>query len=291
MAKDRADKPRKEKGEKVKTPKDKVKKHKKEKKEKKLDDDGDAEMAEAANEPTEAEDPPVKSREPSVDIILDAPVKPKKSKKEKKEKKEKKSKKDEKSKKEEKSEEPTGEEQKYTTSFNNMTLPLRPASKDSKYSNDDSGSNLFAIDTKPTHVDVDSLETIPDKTPKPEKSKSNGYHPPPSGLNRDARRRIRMIEARRQIIRKKLGIPEGVTDKDDEVQAKLDEWIATMDGKMTARMDKKRQRKEKTAARLRNRRGKILTGERLKDRQKALRKIEKKVKRHGGGISVVNEAS
>ncbi|KAI1449952.1 hypothetical protein F5Y02DRAFT_413633 [Annulohypoxylon stygium] len=281
MAKDRADKPRKEKDEKVKKHKDKVKKHK----EKKLSDDGDVEMTDAVNEPTEVEEPLVQSREASVDIILDGPVKPKKEKKEKKPKKEKKSKK------EDKSNEPTGEEQKYTTSFNDFKLPLRPVSKDSKYSNDGSGAPLFAIDTNPTHVDVESLETIPEKTPKPEKSKSDGHHAPPSGLNRDARRRIRMIEERRQLIRKKLGIPEGVTDRDEEVQVKLDEWVTTMDGKTAARMDKKRQRREKNAAKLRNRRGKILTGERLKERQKSLKKAEKRMKRRGGGVSAASEAS
>ena len=59
MAKDRADKPRREKGEKVKIPKDKVKKHKKEK----LNDDGDIEMTDGVKEPSEAEESPVKSRE------------------------------------------------------------------------------------------------------------------------------------------------------------------------------------------------------------------------------------
>lgn len=59
MAKDRADKPRKEKDEKVKKHKDKVKKHK----EKKLSDDGDVEMTDAVNEPTEVEEPLVQSRE------------------------------------------------------------------------------------------------------------------------------------------------------------------------------------------------------------------------------------
>lgn len=72
---------------------------------------------------------------------------------------------------------------------------------------------------------------------------------------------------------------------------KLDEWVTTMDGKTAARMDKKRQRREKNAAKLRNRRGKILTGERLKERQKSLKKAEKRMKRRGGGVSAASEAS
>ncbi|KAI1215119.1 uncharacterized protein F4807DRAFT_405994 [Annulohypoxylon truncatum] len=265
MAKERADKPRKEKGEKAdKSSRDKVKKHKKEKK---VKHDDDIEMNDAGDEPGKVEVSPAKSSGSSVDITLDSVVKPKKAKKEKKSKK-------------------AAEEPKTTTSFNDMSLPLRPASKDSKDLDSDGGAPLFAIDTNPTPVNLDSLTTAEKKDGKPQ---PKGYNPPPSGLNRQTRRRIRLIEQQREKFRKKLGVPEGSSEKQDEVQAKLDAWVADFDGKAEIRMKNKRQRREKNAAKVRNKRGKILTGERLKTRQKEMRKVEKKSKKHGG-ISVTNEA-
>ncbi|KAI1462380.1 hypothetical protein F4805DRAFT_410410 [Annulohypoxylon moriforme] len=266
MAKERADKPRKEKVEKAeKTSRDKVKKHKKEKKSK---HDDDIEMIDGDDEPSNVDDSPVKSTEPSGDTISDSEVKSKKSKKEKKSKK-------------------APVEELTTTSFNDISLPMRPASRDSDDS--DGGAPLFAIDTNPTHVNIDSLATTETGDNEQRKPGRNGYNPPPSGLNRQARRRIRMIEERREKIRKALGIAEGSTEREEEVQAKLNEWIESLDGKTAVRMDKKRRRKEKDAAKVRNKRGKILTGERLKERQKQIRKADKKSKKRSG-ISAANEA-
>lgn len=57
---------------------------------------------------------------------------------------------------------------------------------------------------------------------------------------------------------------------------------------MVATVEKKRIRKAKEQARLKNKRGKVLTGRKLKDREKQLKKSEKKAFRKGG-ISATNQ--
>lgn len=111
--------------------------------------------------------------------------------------------------------------------------------------------------------------------------------PPPSGMNRQARRRIRMIETQREKIRKELGVPVGSSDKADEVQEQLDKWVVDFDGKAAIRMEKKRKRKEREANRIKSKRGKLLTGRRLKERKKQLDKVEKKASKKQG-LSAVN---
>ncbi|KAH9901952.1 hypothetical protein F4778DRAFT_781831 [Xylariomycetidae sp. FL2044] len=148
------------------------------------------------------------------------------------------------------------------------------------------GAQLFMIDTKPTRVDP---STIAEKTdPEPEEAAAPGEeegekpsrprrnNKAPSGLNRNARRRIMLIERQRDKIRKKLGVAEGSRDRDDEVQAELDQWVQVLDGKAALRTEKERARKEKEANRLRNKRGKALTGRKLKERKKQVDKMEKK---------------
>lgn len=57
---------------------------------------------------------------------------------------------------------------------------------------------------------------------------------------------------------------------------------------MPATVEKKRIRKAKEQARLKNKRGKVLTGRKLKEREKQLKKSEKKASKKGG-ISATNQ--
>ncbi|KAI0525317.1 hypothetical protein F5B22DRAFT_589426 [Xylaria bambusicola] len=150
---------------------------------------------------------------------------------------------------------------------------------------DGGGAMLFSVDTNPTPVD---LATV--KTAAPPKGSSNGDNEQtglkkiaaPSGMNRQARRRIKMIEQQRDIIKKKKGIPEGSREREDEVQKDLDRWTETLDRKTAVRLEKKRARKSKEQARLRSRRGKLLTGRKLKEREKEIKKAEKKASKKTG---------
>lgn len=150
---------------------------------------------------------------------------------------------------------------------------------------EDNGVALFTIDTNPTKVipktreEEDATEDDPKITV------------PPSGLNRQARRRIDLIERQREKIQKELGVPVGSLEKADEVQAILDKWTKDFDDKAAIRTEKKRKRHEKDAARLRNKRGKVLTGRRLKERTKFVNKLEKeKARKQQAGISANTEA-
>ncbi|KAI3323202.1 hypothetical protein HD806DRAFT_544570 [Xylariaceae sp. AK1471] len=143
----------------------------------------------------------------------------------------------------------------------------------------DGGAMLFSIDTNPTPVDLAAVPTVAAKEDSDDedvKKKGPKKLEHPSGLNRAERRRTKMIEKQRGIIRQKMGIPEGSSEKADEVQKNLDKWIAILDGKNEIRLEKKRVRKLKEASRLKNRRGKVLTGRKLKEREKQIRRSEKK---------------
>jgi hypothetical protein len=100
------------------------------------------------------------------------------------------------------------------------------------------GAMLFAIDTKPTLVDLASIPTVvatehsDDKDVKKKKPKKKQ---PPSGRNRAERRRIKMIEKQREVIRQKMGIPEGSSERADEVQKQLDKWTEALDAKNAIR--------------------------------------------------------
>ncbi|OTB07763.1 hypothetical protein M426DRAFT_317656 [Hypoxylon sp. CI-4A] len=162
---------------------------------------------------------------------------------------------------------------------------------------DEGGAALFTIDTAPAPVNIRDQSALGDdadltEEQRQEKKKAlraRGFNAPPSGLNRQARRRIRLIEERREKIQKKLGVPVGSTERADEVQTQLDEWIAEWDEKNKARDDKKRARKQKEAARLKSKRGKVLTGRRLKDRTKELKKMGKLDTQKPAGISAPKE--
>lgn len=166
---------------------------------------------------------------------------------------------------------------------------MRPASKGSDSNADadaDGGAPLFTIDINPGPVVPKILEEKPepmdeDEDEQQDKQQGPKKTDPPSGLNRQARRRIRMIEEQREKIQKKLGVVAGGPDKADEVQALLDKWVSEFDDKSDMRVEKKRLRKAKEAARIRNKRGRLLTGRALKERNKELQKTEKTSRRQG----------
>ncbi|KAG4219012.1 hypothetical protein PC116_g32508, partial [Phytophthora cactorum] len=155
------------------------------------------------------------------------------------------------------------------------------AAEDNEDDDDNNGTPLFAIDTNPTPVDPKSLpEKAADEMDvdnnEEEEGKNPGHTKSPMGLNRHARRRIRLIEMQREHIQKQLGVPVGSSERADEVQTKLDRWVQSYDAKTRAREEKKERRKARKAAHLRNKTGKVLTGRRLIERKKQLNKMEKK---------------
>ncbi|KAL7625088.1 hypothetical protein AAE478_004302 [Parahypoxylon ruwenzoriense] len=284
MAKERADKPRKEKpGKTEKISKDKVKKHKKEKKSKRTStpDGSDEEPSKLPESPAVAEEEP--SAEPPV-----ADTKPEKEKR-KAEKAEKRAKKDEKAAKKKKKTKEAALEAAVAEDATSdaVQLPVRPVSRSSDPGSD-GGAPLFAIDTNPTPVDPNALATAGDPDPSDSDSDPDaaagkdgpGHTKPPSGLNRTARRRIRMVEAQRERIQKDLGV-SGPRERADEVQALLDKWTADFDGRAAIRLEKKQARRQREAARIKSKRGKTLAGRRLKERTKQLQKMDKKAsKKH-----------
>ncbi|TGJ83421.1 hypothetical protein E0Z10_g5324 [Xylaria hypoxylon] len=153
----------------------------------------------------------------------------------------------------------------------------------------DGGAMLFSIDTNPTPVNLAAVKTEvanessdgDEEEDGPKKTKA------PSGLNRATRRRIKLIERQRDLIKKKMGIPEGSQEGADEVQKELDKWIEATDGRIAVRMEKKIIRKTKEQARLKTKRGKVLTGRALKEREKQIKKAEKKTTKKSG-ISATN---
>ncbi|KAI1765961.1 hypothetical protein GGR53DRAFT_488276 [Hypoxylon sp. FL1150] len=281
MAKERADKPRKEKAEK-KVSQDKVKKHKKDKKPK-LEDDAEISIVNvttgedsAAQVVSSAESPTTASKPQQQD---------------KKEKKQKKAEKELKKKSKKGAIEAAIEEGASTSK--SVELPVRPTSKGSDGSTDsdadsdadstaNGGAPLFTIDVEPSAVVPQVREEQPKRKDTDERTRGPPQMEPPSGLNRQERRRIRMIEEQREKIQKKLGVAPGSTDKADEVQQQLDKWVTDFDGKSAIRAEKRKARKAKEAARIRNKRGKALTGRRLVERKKELHKLERANKRKQG---------
>ncbi|KAI1342125.1 hypothetical protein F5Y15DRAFT_332672 [Xylariaceae sp. FL0016] len=148
---------------------------------------------------------------------------------------------------------------------------------------DDEEPQLFAIDVKPTKVDLDSIQIQgPEDENENSEDQATFKSQPPSGMNRAARRRIQLIERQREKIQKKLGVEPGPEDQNEEVRTELAKWIEDQDGKTAMRMERKRIRKEKGAAKVKNKRGKILTGSKLKERTRQLTKMEKKAVKKTG---------
>jgi hypothetical protein len=154
-------------------------------------------------------------------------------------------------------------------------------------------NSLFTIDTNPTPInrkvatpassssssssDSDSDSSSDEeetKATKPSEPQANGNGVVP--LNRTQRRRLQLIGRQREIIRKSLNIAPGSNEKAEELEAALAEWTQKYDDKAAIRTEKKAKRKEKDALKLRNKRGKLLKGRRLRERTKQVNKMEKK---------------
>lgn len=125
--------------------------------------------------------------------------------------------------------------------------------------------DIFMFDLNPTPVDPKKLEEPSEHASAKPTYGTKGLHPPPSGINRLARRRLKLIEVERAAIQKKLGVAVGSDEKADEVQTRLDEWIKTNDEKTQLRQQRLKARKDKTTARLQKRGGRLLEG--LKEKQ------------------------
>ncbi|ROW11654.1 hypothetical protein VPNG_05595 [Cytospora leucostoma] len=79
----------------------------------------------------------------------------------------------------------------------------------------------------------------------PLQKKRPGYTAPPSGVNRAVRRRFMLIEREKAKIKKQLGIPEGSTEKAEEVDKLLDQFTKRLDAKTAERESKKMERRVK----------------------------------------------
>lgn len=96
------------------------------------------------------------------------------------------------------------------------------------------GALLFSIDTNPTPINLAAVRTAVGNNGDEEQT---GPKPTYSSveMNRQARRRIKMIEKQREIIKQKKGIPEGSWEREDEVQRDLDRWTETLDRRTAVR--------------------------------------------------------
>jgi hypothetical protein len=101
----------------------------------------------------------------------------------------------------------------------------------------DGGAMLFSIDLNPMPIDLAAVPTVAAEEESDDDDEQTGPKKlkPPSGLNRMARRRIKLIERQRDVIRKNMGIPEGSLEKADEVQKKLDVWTDDLNDKAEIR--------------------------------------------------------
>lgn len=134
----------------------------------------------------------------------------------------------------------------------------------------------FVLDTKSTPV---SWEAVPaPSTAKGEEDPTAAAGEPAEGLNRVARRRLKLIARQREIIQKRLGVPVGSTEPNLIVDLALAEWTTITDERTAERLAKKKARKAKAAQRLRNKRSKLLKGRVMKEREKQLRKAERRAK-------------
>ncbi|KAI1853630.1 hypothetical protein JX265_004038 [Neoarthrinium moseri] len=151
--------------------------------------------------------------------------------------------------------------------------------KQSKAPVDVEPNSLFTIDTNPSKSTSKSAapagaveaEGAGDATNEATEAGSGGKP------NRAARRRLALIGKQREALRKSLKIEPGQDSA--ELEAAVREYVEKRDGQSAARAQKRAQRKEKEAARLRNKRGKLLKGRKLRERKKQIDRIERKAKR------------
>ncbi|KAI0198991.1 hypothetical protein F4808DRAFT_462184 [Astrocystis sublimbata] len=136
------------------------------------------------------------------------------------------------------------------------------------------GAMLFTIDTTATPIDLATVE-VAELEEEPSGADLNQLHP--SGLNRFTRRRIKRIESQREKFSKKVArYDTSEEEKRELVQDKLNQWLADLEHKDEERNYKKKCRREKHMARLRTKRGKLLTGRDLKEKEKRVTAAEKK---------------
>ncbi|KAI0969687.1 hypothetical protein F4678DRAFT_463020 [Xylaria arbuscula] len=141
------------------------------------------------------------------------------------------------------------------------------------------GAMLYSIDTNPTPINLTDVKTQEfedelDELDDDDEGRGFGQGPkptgPPSGLNRQARRRIKLVEREREIIKKKLRIPDICSkEQEEEVQYRVDKYIANLESKDEVRVKKKAVRKAKEQARMRTKRAKKRAARDLKQSEKA----------------------
>lgn len=94
-----------------------------------------------------------------------------------------------------------------------------------------------------------------------------GYTAPPSGVNRANRRRFMLIERERRKVQKAMGVSEDSNEKPEEVKQLLDEFAERLDSQTAERDTRKRDRKKREAARLCDKRGRLLEKPSMKERR------------------------
>lgn len=135
------------------------------------------------------------------------------------------------------------------------------------------GDDILMIDVKPPPNDLERLKPAPSEDEDmedggaPLPKMGPGYTAPPSGVNRAVRRRFMLIERERAKIKKDLGVSEDSNEKADEVQQLLAEFTGRLDAKTAERETNKKDRKRREAARLHDRRDRVLDKTPMKERR------------------------
>jgi len=153
-------------------------------------------------------------------------------------------------------------------------LETKPKEEKTTKAKGPSSRRLFTVDIKPTRVDFAKLA-------QPSYNPAADELNPPVGtnMNRQARRRLKLIDRQREKIHKDLvkagELEEGSEEFQSELQRRTGAWTQDRDEKEGARKQKKQERKERDRQKLRNKRGKLLTGRKLSERKKELVKEDK----------------
>lgn len=135
--------------------------------------------------------------------------------------------------------------------------------------NPDNGGDAVMADVDSMPAGLDKLTPPPDDDEvedmedggAPVEEKRPGYTAPPSGMNRAVRRRLQLIEQEKVKIQKKLGVPTGSNEKEEEVKYLLEQWTKVFDDTVKKRKNKKKDRKTKEATRVHEKKGKRLLKE------------------------------
>lgn len=135
------------------------------------------------------------------------------------------------------------------------------------------GEDASVENATPIPVNLDGLRLAPSEDEDmedggaPLPKKRTGYTAPPSGVNRAIRRRFMLIEREKAKIKKHLGIPEGSTEKAEEVKKLVDHFTERLDAKTAERESKKQARKRREGARLQEKMRKRREGARLHEKK------------------------